>query len=303
MRIRRRDIAAALALLTSCAHPLPPLQTTKLYVEEHEGGYRAIVHAFVAGKRLSLVLDTGADKSILPEAFVRKARLQTILTGDDYIDANGHLFTMHRVHDVPLQFEGEKLAGKLDFLSNPALPEDVGILAPQTLVASGWALTIDLEHGELRYDPEDAALERLRTRGAAVRAVDFHSCLIEGLFNRAHRVVDVKVNGVPTALIIDSGAELTALARNNAALPSMLKTMGGRQHVGGLGSLGQGLVVDDVPLEFAGTAMKTTAMVLPASQICGQGLLGANVLHQCTLVWGARSLWASCVADPTAAAR
>jgi hypothetical protein len=287
---------AVAALLASCAHPLPPLHATRLIVEERGGGFQPIVHAKVGGKPLAFVLDTGAVESILPSSFAHRSLKRTGGRGDQYLDANGQVFTMFRLPDVPVQFEGEKEAGKIDFMISPTLPDDLGILAPQSLVASGYALTIDLEHGELRYDSEETALKRLRDSGRDPREVDFHRCLIEGFFNKAHRVVAVKINGVESSLIVDSGAMNTVLARNNSALPSMMKTLGARYQGRFVGSVGQGLRVDDVPLEFAGSSFKVRADVLPASQTCGEGLLGADILDQCTLVWGASTLWAACKA-------
>ena len=96
------------------------------------------------------------------------------------------------------------------------------------------------------------------------------------------------------SMLIDSGAEHTVLARNNPALPTMAAHMGKRGAAQGMSSVGTGLVIDDVPVTFAGTTLQLRAVVLPASQICGEGLLGADVLHQCKIVWGRSSLWAAC---------
>lgn len=294
MAIRLIRISALAALAASCARTLPPLHSTRLFVQESEGRYRPTIHAVVAGQKIELVVDTGAQDSVLPAAFVRRTRLPTRELGDLYHDANGQVFSMSFVPDVPIRFEGEKTSGKMNFVESPLLPEGLGILAPQALVQSGWALTIDLDHGELRYDLEEAAIKRLRDSGAPVREVDFHGCLSAGLFNKAHRIVDVNVSGVATSLLVDSGSETTALARNNAALPTMARMMGADTVVEGVGSQGRGLIVDDVPVEFAGTTLRVKAMVLPASQVCGQGTLGADILRQCTLIWGSSTLWASC---------
>jgi hypothetical protein len=282
------------ALLAACAHPLPPLHTAHLEVVEEGGGYQPIVKVKVAGRPLDMVLDTGATQSILPAGFARRAGLSGPAVGDRFVDANGHVFTMYSLPGVPVQFEGEKEAGKIDFLMNEAQPDHFGILAPQGLVASGYALTIDLEKSELRYDTEKAALDRLRDAGRDPKEVDFHRCIIEGPFEKGHRVVPVAVNGVSTSLIIDSGATNTTLWRDNPALQSMMKSTGKVGAAGSHSSVGAILKVHDVPLRFAGTEMHTSMLVSPAVQLCGKGLLGADVLHRCAIVWGASSLWASC---------
>ena len=86
--------------------------------------------------------------------------------------------------DVPVQFEGES-AGTLDFLMNSSGETAEGILAPQDMVRPGWALVIELEREELRYEPEEGALKRLGGGPSPLREVDFHRCLDEGLRSTA----------------------------------------------------------------------------------------------------------------------
>jgi len=245
---------------------------------------------------MDLVLDTGASQSILPWGFVQANRLRVTNRNTDDImrDANGRLTQMARL-SVPVQFEGEPTAGALEFLVNPADAGVEGILAPQDLVRSGGALIIDLGHEELRYEPEEAALQRLAADASSpLREVDFHGCLAEGLFNRSHRIVSATVNGVSSNMLIDTGASLTALTRNNPAIPNMLSSKGTRETAGGVSSRGAAFVVNDVPVVFSQTSFKMPVIVLPASQQCFEGALGADVLRHCTLVWGYSSLWAAC---------
>jgi hypothetical protein len=171
---------------------------------------------------------------------------------------------------------------------------NVGVLAPQDLVRRGWALVIDLEHEELRYEPEDAALGRVRGEGGPLRELDFGGCLDEGFFERSHRIVGARVNGFAADMLVDTGAERTILARNNPALRSMLARTGDQGTAAGIASVGAGLLVPDVPIVFAETAFVTPVVVLPASQPCGHGVIGADLLRHCTVVWGWSKLWAAC---------
>jgi gag-polyprotein putative aspartyl protease len=199
------------------------------------------------------------------------------------------------LRDVPVQFEGESGAGTLDFLINSSEATDEGILAPQDVVRPGWALVIDLGREELRYESEQTALKRLREEGSApLREVDFHRCLYEGFFERSHRIVSATINGVSVSMLVDTGASRTVLARNNPALRSMLALQGDRETSHALTSTGQTLLVDAVPIVFSQTSFVVPVSVQPAPHMCGQGLLGADVLSHCTIVWGWSSLWSAC---------
>jgi len=289
-------LATLLATLAgACAHGPPPLRATRVEVEDSGHGPRPFVRAMVAGKPLRLLLDTGATHSMLPASFVEAQRLRRRTSAADVelVDSNGHRATLGVAVDVPIQFEGEPTPTTLDFVVNPAPGWEEAILAPHELLRRGWAMTVDLERGELRLDPEDVALRRLGERGPA-RRVDFRTCRDEGLFNNIHRVVTASINGVPAEMLLDTGATRTALSRNNPALPSMAAASGRRGTSAGISSTGQGLLVDGVPVEFGGAAFVTPALVLAASQSCWEGAIGADLLRHCTMAWGWSTLWMAC---------
>jgi predicted aspartyl protease len=205
------------ALCAACAHrPPPALHSVRLVVEHEGGGYQPFVRAKVAGEPMLLLLDTGAVHSVLPESFVMARNLKTksLNSAERYEDANGNLAWMPVVPDVPVHFEGEETGGTLDFVMQFSSSRKFGILAPQDFVQRGFALVIDLGREELRYEREEAALERLRAEGTAqVRELEFHGCLMDGLFDRPHRVVSVTINGVPAEMLLDTGASQTVLSR------------------------------------------------------------------------------------------
>ncbi len=292
----KRILALAVAASCSaCAHrPPPPLHTARLVVQRGAAGMRAYVKARVAGRPVLLLLDSGACQSIVPVNLLRGKGLEVGYGGGWYTDANGTLFPTVSVSDVPVQFDGESAGGTMDLLATNALSDpETGIIAPQDLVRPGWALVIDLERGELSYELEEAALKRLGD-GQPLRPTKAHSCLAEGLFEKCHRIVSTRINGIPAKMLVDTGAVTTALARNNPALPSMAAVVGNRGRTEGMASKGQHLMVDGVTIEFSEIPFRVPAMVLPASQTCWQGAIGADVLSHCTLVWGWDSLWAAC---------
>lgn len=291
--MRRPISIGALALAAACAHPAPPLHTAKLVVEDTgAGGARAYVRATVGGQATRMLLDTGAFQSILPARIARERKLRTRPApgGVFMVDANGNRTALVYVPDVPVQFEGEATAGLLDFVMNSSRELDEAVLAPHELIRPGRALVIDLGREELRYEGEEAALQRLRAESPP-REVSFRTC---GLFNRAHRIVGTIINGVAAEMLIDTGAERTVLARNNPALPSMIAAEGIRGATVGITSTGQALSVDAVPIEFATTRFVLPVLVSPTSGDCHRGALGADVLRHCTLVWGWDNLWVAC---------
>lgn len=291
----RSGALIAVLLTVACAHRSAP-HNAKLVVQRSESAARSFVRATVGGHPLLLLVDTGASQSILPEGFVRRFKLRTRSNAGDarITDANGRILTMPTVPGVAVQFEGENSIESIDFIMNSAdLSETEGILAPQDLVSSGWAAVIDYQREELRYEPEAAALRRLGGLGLSLEEMNYHSCDLDN-----HRVTTVTINGVPEQMMLDTGAERTALGRNSNAIPSMLSLKGKTGVTSGLVSTGANFGVSGVPVEFARTSFVLSLLILPASQWCGRGVLGADALSHCTLVWGAHAMWASCRVPP-----
>jgi hypothetical protein len=291
--MRFPPLGAAAVLFAGCAHrPPPSFHSTPLLVQRSEGAVKPYVRATVAGHPLLLVVDTGAGQSFLPAGFVLKHGIPTRSTSANPLltDVNGAVLSVPRAPGVSVQFDGETTVETIDFLVNDTDDsESVGILAPQDLIRSSRALVIDFEHGELRYEPEKAALERLAGAAGALREIDYRSCEFDN-----HRVASATINGVPTSLLLDTGASRTTLARNNEAIPSIASLKGKRGTATGMASIGHDLLVGGVLVGFADRSFVVSTLVLPVSARCGRGILGADVLGQCTMVWGARSLWVSC---------
>jgi hypothetical protein len=292
--------AIGAALLFGCAHRKPPpLRAARLEIDTSHGGFRPFVRARIAGQSMRLLVDTGTFKSVLPESFARAQHLRTGSTGLQrwMLDGNGRLTVAPTLPDVPVQFDGEAAGGTMEFLMNPSgMPG--ALLSPQELLPAGSAMVIDLPREELRYEPEEAALKRLGEGGVALTNVVFHGCVQEGFFNRPRRFVRVTIQGIPSDMLVDTGAETTVLARNHPALAAMMAVKGDRGRVVGVTSVGHGLLVDDVAVGFADGTFPVTVMVVPASDPCADGVLGTDVLRHCTMVWGHSSLWVACHAPP-----
>jgi hypothetical protein len=110
-------LAVGALMIFGCAHrPPPPLHSTPLLVQRSAGGFRPFVRAKVAGHPMTLLLDTGAMKSMLPSGFARAHNLATKTPGFDRLteDSNGNVAQMPLLANVPVQFEGEAGSGTLD---------------------------------------------------------------------------------------------------------------------------------------------------------------------------------------------
>jgi hypothetical protein len=289
--------ALAFAAVLGCMHGRPPsLHTARLTMERNLGGVRPFIQARVAGEMLNLVLDTGALHSVLPTRFALRNRLGQVHRGMEEFatDFNGHLARVQTAWNVPVQFDGEPDGGTLDFVVYP--DEDVrqGVLTPQALVRPGWAVVIDLGGGELRYQREDDALRTLADGAAPLREVEFRRCLDEGFFERAHRTVAASINGVPTSLLVDTGASRTSVAWDSRALDSLWPHRTRHDDAIALTSAREIASLPDVAVDVAQTAFSVSLLVQPTRPFCGEGLLGADILDSCTLVWGWDRLWASC---------
>jgi hypothetical protein len=280
----------AAILAVACAHRQPPAaHVLKLTVERHGHNTAAWVNTTAYGHPLKLLIDTGGAINQLPSGFVEKYKIpyRTGLADPMMIDVNGNGVRMARAYGVPIQFPGSAVEEKIDFIVNTLDHGTTeGLLIPQDLVSSGWALIIDLEHEELRYEPEAEAVKRA---GPNLQELDYKTCELDN-----HRVAEIRINGVDSSLIVDTGASRSALSRNNESIPSMMSQRGNLGTTSSGTSTGVNFTVENVQVEFAKTPFKISPMILPSSQRCGKGLLGADILSQCVVIWGVSKLWASC---------
>jgi hypothetical protein len=295
--LRRILLFVALFLATSCSS-VPPFHALRMAALRPGGHTWPVIRAKVDGETVLLIVDTGSTDNILTPQFAQKHELTALgsSTAQRVVDAHGNVRQLAFIPGVSVQFEGEQTPIRLDFLRNVSslAPEVAGIIAPQELVRSGWALVIDVGGEELEYKAEEKVLAAWASAAVHGTPVDFHGCLREGFFEKGHRIVSVMINGVKVNMLLDTGAAGTVLFRDNPALTSMLAQVGSRRTSAALVSTSQSLVLDDVEITFAGTSLKLPVAVGPGQDVCFDGLLGADFLRHCELVWGASDLWATC---------
>src|SRR5512135_1073161 len=96
-RARRALVGVVASLAAACATaPAPAPHHTRLALEGSSTGYRALGRATVAGEPVTLLVDTGATRSILPAAFVHSHELRRWPAATDVRmkDANGNVSMM-----------------------------------------------------------------------------------------------------------------------------------------------------------------------------------------------------------------
>jgi hypothetical protein len=267
-----------------------------MVVQREHGQVRPLVTAEVDGEAVPLLVDTGSVWNALSYDFTDRHHLVTLSSSAAvYLaDANGEMIELLHIPRVSVQFEGEQEPAQLDFLRAGQLPGITGILAPNSLVRSGWALIIDLGRNELRYQPEDAALKELERGGTKPTRVEYHRCLREGFFDKGHRIVTASVNGVQTELLVDTGASQSVLYRNSPAIPTLLTRVGSKGTASAVNSESASLTLDPVPIVLPGLSVAVPVAVNSNDGVCWDGLLGADAFADCALVWGAGDLWVAC---------
>ncbi|HUJ28510.1 MAG TPA: retroviral-like aspartic protease family protein [Myxococcales bacterium] len=279
-------LIAPLAVAACLHRPPPSLHSAELVVQRVDGSVRAFVRATVDGEPLALLVDTGAVRSVLPTAFARRHGLGQAARDVDerMIDAHSNVRRVQLASRVPMQFDGEPV-GTLDFVVYASDDIPYAILAPQDLVRPGFALVIDLGAGRLHYGREEQQPSP---------AIAFRGCAGEGPLERNHRVIDVTVNGGKAQLLLDTGASRTVIASSHQAAQSMLDVQRRRSTTRSVTSESDAILLHGVQLDVAGAAFVTSVVAEPIPPGCWDGVLGADVLSSCTIVWGWSALWLSC---------
>jgi predicted aspartyl protease len=289
----------ASAFAGACAHGPPPFHAVDLVVLRDHGQTRPLLKVKVDGEPMTLLVDTGATENFLSADFARQHSLVPLSSdvARPVRDANGKVIRMRVLPGVLVQFEGAPATVGLDFRlreSNETISGADGILAPNSLIRSGWGLVIDMGYEQLRYEEEASALQELNREGRRAAKVEYHRCPGESFLDAGHRVVAVWVNGVRADMMVDTGAAGTVLYRDNPAIPSMLARVGAKGTSTALNSRSASLRLDDVPIQFSDALVSIPVAVSPARSECAEGLLGADVLSRCVLLWGSSDLWVAC---------
>ncbi len=187
-----------------------------------------IAKVTVGGVASLALVDTGANSHIIAGWLARKAKLDTASMGDTGVDHAGRAIDTHRAPHPAIVVDGwgafpdeETLVTNL-----PEIFTELGIglfLSPQQLATSDVPIILDLQERELRESggKDDVAetergLIRLTTTPARA-CIDDES----DMHSRAY-VVNGQINGLATALLLDTGAPHTDLLQVSDAGKALL---------------------------------------------------------------------------------
>jgi hypothetical protein len=253
----------------------------------------AVAHVNIRGQSAWLIIDTGAGVNTLASWFVDRAGIVSSVAESGATDSTGREVPLKVAHDVSgLLDNGSSLSLKETIVADfPPIFEQHqlgGLLSPQLLASSENAAVLDLRRPELRFEPLDGAVARLRAE-ALVPPDDASICVNrDSPFANRLFASPVVVGGTSASLLIDSGATSTILAPGSPAglaiAPQSIPAGGAN----GVGGQTQSLrKARGVRVQVGGDARVTDFLVGAVSPGCGgDGLLGMDLLRSCAIVLG-----------------
>jgi predicted aspartyl protease len=256
-----------------------------------------LLRATIGGRRVWLIVDTGASVHTVASWLVSAARLPT---RDSTAAVTGSTGTEQPVRVF------EAVRARLEDGRTLSIPEGVvvdfppifqeheigGLLSPQLLTTRD-AVVLDLTAPSITFESFATATARVREGGAAeVRAC--HNAASR--FRNRLYAVPVTADGVQATLLVDTGATGTV-----AALESGIAKRLEAQSVSGATTQGVGGVATSsrrIPNVALTVDRTTTVLDLTIGAVAGacgsDGLLGMDVLKRCVLVLGEPGFSWSC---------
>jgi hypothetical protein len=253
-----------------------------------------VVDGTVNGRRVQLMLDTGASLSVIAGWLARALRLDVRPVASLLRDSVGATVKTQLARDVNVVITGWGRVAEHDMLVAELPPffeqANVGvILSPQQLAPAGDAVVLDLRHGRLTAAPSiDAILSFERDTGRLLSSPWVRGCAAAGsLLPNVKFVVPATLDGHIALLELDTGAE-TSRARSASkageALGARAQSAGIAAGVGGSTST---QVARNTTITVGDVVAKTDVKLVTGDDelACpSDGLLGMDVLQRCTLV-------------------
>jgi predicted aspartyl protease len=249
------------------------------------------------GHSADVMLDTGASQHFLLRAAAWAYDVPSTPFASSASDAHGARFDVELATNASLRVPGRPFSLPSNIFlmdSRPLWARGlVGAIAPQLLAPPGHATILDLSAGRMEvvslYDLE---------RGD--RLVNATVCRAGNDPRDGWRyVVPARVAGRWVMLLLDTGAQASAIYDRAALAPTLASSASRAVQVAGAASVARMRVVEGVPLTVGGASLEVRVTVGPGDPQCGEeGLLGFDVLRYCRIVLRRDGAALRCQSDP-----
>jgi hypothetical protein len=298
-------LAVSCSLLANVAGAAEPRRIALAYDEALKKADfpNPAVRVRVGSQSVWLLMDTGAGVHALASWFVKAAGLpidEELSKEASGIDSTGREMAFSAVRNVRATLDdGSPLeltvAAVADFAPDFEQANIGGAINPQLLARAGEAAALDLRVPELRFEPFDAAVARLKARVVKKDRLEICGSPSDPVPNLLLGI-PVKVGAASGSLLLDTGAEITKL-HPGTALTRGLKVdekAGTTTGVSGVAqSYGQ---AHRVRIELPDSVATVDPRVAERGKgVCGRdGLLGLDAIGACALVLASDRIAVAC---------
>jgi predicted aspartyl protease len=267
-----------------------------------------LVTGTIAGQRVTMLVDTGANSHVVAGWFARKAGMPLKKLGDVGTDHVGKTISTFRIERPELAIDewGPLDRGPVLATDVPEVIERLGIgafISPQRLVEEGDAVLLNLAKGELRATFWDEAHDELSASGTpmvlgseSARACEENEGPIKGLAF----VVPAIVESQRVHLLVDTGAQHSDLFTSSDAGQKLLAQSVGNKEPMYTASGKISARRLRLARVTAGAFAVTTDVDLiggAADASCARdGVLAMDVLRSCALLLGRKRIYGRCAA-------
>ncbi len=261
-----------------------------------------LVRASVNGKPTILIVDTGAQVSVVDAHLATEASLE-VIAGGQALDPSGSAVAMAKTAAPHLAVEGiGALANRLTaVIALPYVLTQIGIggiLSPQMIPKDGRFVVLDLARRELRLDDGAAAASVSKS------VFDLGAITVcrydDKAFGAVSLVAVAMIDGVATRVELDTGAATTFVVNQSEVGKKLAaRAEGGTGHAMGAGGEIDIAKVPNVAVTIGEVDASGPLMMMPGSRSgpCNyEGRIGIDHLRTCTFVIGETSARATCAA-------
>jgi predicted aspartyl protease len=253
-----------------------------------------IVDGTVNGRRVQLLLDTGASLSVIAGWLARSARLDVRPAPDVTRDSVGITVQAQLARDVNVEITGFGRIAERDILVAELPPffeqANVGaILSPQQLAPAGDAVILDLRRSRLTAGSSMAAILRFqRDAGPLLTRPWVRACAnAASLLPNVEFSVPATLDGQAALLDLDTGAEVSSVRAASKAGEALGTRAGSYGSATGISGSTTTQIARDTTIAAGEVVAKADVRLVTSAEnpTCpSDGLLGMDVLQRCTLV-------------------